>query len=140
LDAVVATVESGRLSNFRQFIAEVDAKNARLPEGLRRIHQEVYANVQKGDPTPFKPFRYNEYRTTVARMGHMLNDPSVQELLAQEIVITQEVRAQALTWRSRGALLFGLSDKPDEASVPSQELAEEGYRPIHQTETHAVGV
>jgi hypothetical protein len=36
-------------------------------------------------------------------------------------------------------LLFGLSDKPDEASVPSEALASQGFRAIHRAETHAVG-
>jgi hypothetical protein len=32
----------------------------------------------------------------------------------------------------RGVLLFGISDKPDEASVPTIDQAAEGYRPIHR--------
>jgi hypothetical protein len=42
-------------------------------------------------------------------------------------------------WRRRGALLFGLSDKPDEASIPTPELASQGYRAIHRTATHVIG-
>jgi hypothetical protein len=30
-------------------------------------------------------------------------------------------------------LIFGLSDKPDEASLPTPEQVIEGYRPLHQT-------
>ncbi len=45
----------------------------------------------------------------------------------------------SLAWRERGALLFGLSDKPDEASIPTDDLAAQGYQPIHRVETHAVG-
>ena len=45
----------------------------------------------------------------------------------------------AHAWREQGALLFGLSDKPDEASVPEASLAAQGYQPIHRQETHAVG-
>jgi len=63
----------------------------------------------------------------------------VAQMLEEEIVITQEVRAVALEWRARGTLLFGLSDKPDEASLPDDALAAQGYRPIHQMATHAVG-
>ena len=58
---------------------------------------------------------------------------------AEEIVLTQEVRQRALEWHGQGGLLFGLSDKPDEASIPSSSLAQEGYRAIHQTETHIIG-
>jgi hypothetical protein len=54
-------------------------------------------------------------------------------------VITQEVRERAADWHFRGALLFGVSDKPDEASLPPDDLAAQGYQPIHRTETDAVG-
>jgi hypothetical protein len=67
-------------------------------------------------------------------MGSDLGD-----ILNQEIVITKEVQEKALEWRFKGALLFGLSDKPDEASVPSKELAMQGYLPIHRVETDVVG-
>ena len=110
-----------------------------LPASLQAIHADIYTRVQQGDPTPFKAFRYNEYLTTTARMGNLDDRASVPRLLADEIVITQEVREIALIWKERGALLFGLSDKPDEASVPSEEQAAEGWLPIHRVETHAVG-
>jgi hypothetical protein len=139
LQEIVTAVQSGRLDNFYQFISQMDKSVADLPADLRAIHDEVYANVRAGDPTPFKAFRYNEYRTTVALMGQLPDHATPEEMLEQEIVITQEVRAQALDWRGRGALLFGLSDKPDEASIPAPALAAQGYQPIHQTQTHAVG-
>lgn len=139
LNALLAGVDEGRLTTFEQFITDVDARSEALPANLRQIHDEVYANVQQGDPTPFKPFRYNEYHTTVGRMGQLDDDAPADKLLEDEIVITQEVREIALGWRERGALLFGLSDKPDEASIPTDDLAAQGYRAIHQVETHAVG-
>jgi hypothetical protein len=139
LDHLVSDVQAGRLETFAQFIAQVDERRGDMIPHLGAMHTAIHGNVRAGDPTPFKVFRYNEYRTTVARMGHKADDPPVDELLAEEIVITQEVRAQALQWRVRGALLFGLSDKPDEASLPSVELAARGYRAVHQVETHAVG-
>jgi len=139
LEPLVAEVRAGRLATFEQFIAAVDGRAAELPADLRRIHDSIYARVQRGDPTPFKAFRYNEYRATVERMGHLDDGAAVAELLEEEIVITQEVREVALDWRGRGALLFGLSDKPDEASIPTDDLATQGYRPIHRVETHAVG-
>jgi hypothetical protein len=140
LDALAARVRGGEMSTFGQFIAEVDERADRLPSSLREIHREIYDCVRQGDPTPFKVFRYNEYQVTVGRMGWLSDSAPVGELLADEIVITQEVRELALAWRQQGALLFGLSDKPDEASVPSDALVAEGYRSIHQTETHAVGL
>jgi hypothetical protein len=139
LDWLVDEVQAGRMDSFRQFIAGVDGRAAQLPASLRAIHADIYARVQEGDPTPFKAFRYNEYLTTTARMGHLDDGEPVPDLLADEIAITQEVREMALIWKERGALLFGLSDKPDEASVPSEEQAAGGCLPIHRAETHAVG-
>jgi hypothetical protein len=139
LDSLVDEVRAGRLASFQQFIAEVDEHADQLPSELRAIHARIHDCVQQGDPTPFKAFRYNEFLTTVGRMGQLDDDVPVAELLANEIVVTQEMREMALIWRGRGALLFGLSDKPDEASVPSDDLVAQGYRPIHRVETHAVG-
>jgi hypothetical protein len=139
LEDVTADVRSGRLQTFAQFIRQVNQRVGEMGPDLASIHAEIHANVRAGDPTPFKPFRYNEYKTTIARMGQMDDRASAEELLANEIVVTHEVRMAALEWRAQGALLFGLSDKPDEASIPSDTLAAQGYRAIHQTETHAVG-
>ena len=35
--------------------------------------------------------------------------------------------------------MLALSDKPDEATVPSHVLAAQGYLPLHRTPTHVVG-
>ncbi len=140
VDELVRRVSQGVLSSFRQFIDSVQMRLGDLPPALRAVHAEIYANVLAGDPTPFKPFRRSEYRETVARLGCFDDDSPVEQLLRDEIVITQEVRHMALAWRARGALLFGLSDKPDEASLPTPQLAAQGYRPIHRTETHSVGM
>jgi hypothetical protein len=139
LESLVADVCADRLRTFEQFIAMVDARAAELPDRLRSMHGGIYALVQQGDPTPFKAFRYNEYETTVGRMGQSDDDLPITKLLQEEIVITQEVREIALAWRERGALLFGLSDKPDEASIPTDDLSAQGYQPIHRVETHAIG-
>ena len=139
IDSLLAEVHAGRLTTFEQFIAGVDERSEKLATDLRHIHRSVYARVQQGDPTPFKAFRYNEYHTTVGRMGRLGDGAPVVDLLDKEIVITQEVREAALAWKERGVLLFGLSDKPDEASVPPDDLAAQGYLPIHRAETHSVG-
>ncbi len=136
---LVDDIHNGRMGSFAQFIAAVNARAGELPENLRALHNEIAARVRQGDPTPFKTFRYNEYRETVGRMGYLPDDRPATDLLEKEIVITQEVRAIALKWKAQGALLFGLSDKPDEASIPNFEQAAQGYLPIHRTETHAVG-
>jgi hypothetical protein len=139
LDTLLSDIRTGRLASLTQFIAEVDGRAVELPPNLRAIHSRVYLRMRQGDPTPFKAFRYNEYQATVERMGCLADDAPIARLLAEEIVITQEVRTAAQSWRARGALLFGLSDKPDEASIPTDDLAAHGYRPIHQMESHAVG-
>jgi len=139
LEPLVSEVRSERMRSFHQFIAAVDDRKDQLPGTLLPIHEQIYQLVEAGDPTPFKAFRYNEYRVTIERMACLGDEASVPDLLAQEIVVTQEVRQKALEWHSQGALLFGLSDKPDEASIPSDALAQEGYSAIHRTETHIVG-
>jgi len=140
LENVVRDVRGGRLASFEQFIAQVDLRLGDLSLDMRAIHQDIFTNVRKGDPTPFKSFRRNEYMTTIRCFGALPDDTPVEALLDGEILITQEVRAAALGWQSQGALLFGLSDKPDEAATPTTELAAQGYLPIHRAETHAVGV
>ncbi|MBN1487351.1 MAG: hypothetical protein JW981_06875 [Anaerolineae bacterium] len=139
LDLLVRAIKREQFTDFKSFITAVDNQAERLPQNLRQIHNRVYTAVQQGDPTPFKAFRYNEYRTTIAYMGCMGDATAPENLLANEIVITQEVREMANKWKAQGVLLFGLSDKPDEASIPTADLQRKGYRPIHHMETHAVG-
>ena len=138
-DELMADVRSGQLTSFDQFIAGVERRKADLPGELEPIHAEIYANVQRGDPTPFKAFRRNEYLTTIRRLGSRDSSAPPEKLLEDEIVITQEVLAIAQAWRERGALLFGLSDKPDEAALPTPELAALGYPSLHRAQTHAIG-
>jgi hypothetical protein len=139
LDALLGELKADPGKTFPQFMFEVEARAEELPDRLRSLHDEVYGYMQEGDPTPFKAFRHNEYLTTIEAMGCLDDDASVTQMLDDEIVITQEVREIALTWRDKGALLFGLSDKPDEASIPTDELKAKGYRAIHHVETHAIG-
>jgi hypothetical protein len=138
LEALVEQVKTGSMSSFQDFIAGVQVRRPELaPTGLTSIHDDVWERVQAGDPTPFKAFRFYEYLTTVARFGD-LPGASSQEVLSRRIAITEEVRAAASELQERGCLLFGVSDKPDEASAPSPEQAEEGMRPLHRLETLAV--
>ena len=139
LDLVLADLRVGRLRTFLQFIEYVEQRAGELPAELAAIHGDILSRVRAGDPTPFKAFRYNEYLTTVGCMGQSLGEDSVSQILQDEIVITQEVREMALRWKDRGALLLGLSDKPDEASLPSPELAVYGHLPIHRVQAWAVG-
>jgi len=140
LEGLIQLIQQGVFQNFQQFITEVNEHSGQLSAGLVSIHKEIYENVKLGDPTPFKPFRRNEYLKTVSRMGNLADDLPVTSYLENEILITQEVRSMANQWGKSGALLFGLSDKPDEASIPTLNLRKQGYLPIHQTITHAVGM
>jgi hypothetical protein len=139
LDDLVLQVREGKMSSFARFIQTIDQQKERMPDALAAVHHEVTANVQVGDPTPFKSFRYREYTTTIQHMGCLPEEAPISDLLQEEIVITQEVRQAALAWKSRGALVFGLSDKPDEASLPTPRLAAEGWLPLHHATTHVVG-
>ena len=117
----------------------VEERKETLSEPLQVIHSEILTRTREGDPTPFKDFRRTEYLATVERMGVLDDGAQVDDLLREEILITAEVKQVADLWASKGALLFGLSDKPDEASVPSIEQAAQGYQPIHRSMTHVVG-
>lgn len=131
--------QQGALTSFPALITWAEAGRNRLDEQTLALHTEVYASFRQGDPTPFKRFRQQEYRQTIEKMGCLELDTPVEILLASKIALTQEVRALADVWRERGALLFGLSDKPDEASVPSAEMTAAGWLPIHRQPAHAVG-
>jgi hypothetical protein len=138
VEELIAEIQSGSLASFEDFIARVEERRRELePAGLTSIHADVWEHVLAGDPTPFKAFRHNEYLTTVARFGD-LPGASAEEVLPQRIVITEEVRSAALALRERGCLIFGVSDKPDEASLPSEPQAIEGFKPLHRLETLAV--
>lgn len=138
LAGLVDRVRQGRFGSFHDFIVDVDARRDEVSAaGLLPIHEDVWANVQAGDPTPFKAFRYNEYLTTVACFGD-LPGAEVGEALAQRIVITQEVREAAQRASEAGALCFGVSDKPDEASLPRPGQEAVGYLALHRLPTLAV--
>ncbi len=140
LESILDKIRSGELATFTQFLAYVDKHSSKLARHLCIVHNKVRHYVASGDPTPFKEFRRQEYELTVAEMGKLSADSvSVTRLLDEEIVITQELRRMALAYREQGALLFGLSDKPDEASIPNDRLTQTGALPIHQVKTHIVG-
>ena len=140
LDAFFAAVDSGDLKDFRQFMARVDERRRELPPEVRALHDDIYARTLAGDLTPFKTFRRREYQETVDRMGHLPDDAQLAQRLVEEICVTREV-LEACEWlKARGCLMVALSDKPDEATSPSPELAERGYVPLHRKPTHVVGL
>jgi len=131
-ETLLADLKHKRLSTFEEFVDVCEGRLSDEFAALRPIHQEVAGNLRRGDPTPFKSFRSREYECTLARIDALPDDTPRDKLLAEEITITREVAEAALELRQRGALLMGLSDKPDEASLPSVELARQGYRPLHR--------
>jgi hypothetical protein len=139
LDHLLEWYYGKKVTTFDQFVEQTEHDQALFPEGTCQMHGHFYESYTHGDPTPFKAFRQSEYRATIQRLGHLPDDTLPETMLKEEIVLTQEVRQIALQWQDQGALLFGISDKPDEASLPSAEQAAAGMRPIHQTETHILG-
>jgi hypothetical protein len=139
LDVLADDIGGGALSKFEDLLKRVSNSPESLPPRIREVHLDVTSAVEAGDPTPFKGFRRAEFRETVSRMSQTDDADDVAAVLTSKITITQEVREIALKWRSWGALLFGLSDKPDEASIPSEELVDKGYQPLHRTPALVVG-
>jgi len=139
LDALLSRIRKGTLVRFDQFLEDVDNSFSRLPVDVRTLHRRFHERVNRRDPTPFKTFRRCEYLETEGRMGSLPDDAPIELLMQQEITLTEEVRDVAARWRELGALLFGLSDKPDEACYPTDEQAAAGLLPLHQMVTHAVG-
>lgn len=136
-DVLFDALDRGKIRQFVQLLAWVDERVGTLSPSLRQMHKSVKAALSEDNPTPFVDFRRNEYLITVERMGSLADKAPVERLLKEEILITHEVMQIALRFREEGALLFGLSDKPDEASLPPDGLSD--YLPIHEKTTHVVG-
>lgn len=138
-EGLLHEVRRGDLRCFRDFIERVhDRRDLLLGAGLDRIHDDVRSGALAGDPTPFKAFRLEEYRATAERFC-ALPAGDLAAALERRIFVTEEVRRAAHRLRERGVLLFGLSDKPDEASFPTPDLARSGLMPLHRLETLSVG-
>ncbi len=135
---LLRAVQVGELRDFPGFLARVERQAVQAEPRLAALHRDIAGRVAAGDPTPFKEFRRREYLATVARFGQPEEAPE-EVRLREEIVITQEVREAALVAGGRGALVFGLSDKPDEAATPTEEQRAQGYLPLHRVATHAFG-
>ena len=132
-------IQNSSMRSFFDFIQQVQLRQSELPSaGLAAIHDQVWRLVQEGDPTPFKAFRYNEYLATATRFGISAIE-TVEAALSNRILVTEEVRQAAGDLGARGALVFGLSDKPDEASLPSPEQAQRGMQPLHRLKTLCAG-
>lgn len=142
LEEVVREVESKSLDSFEQFIRWVDSRmmiNPAAGEALREVHEAVNGSVRIGDPTPFKRFRRQEFVSTMEHMGNMPDSASIQELLENEITITEEIYQLAQWLKARNCQILCLSDKPDEASRPHPRVSPD-LAPLHRAQTHRVGV
>jgi hypothetical protein len=140
LEDMLADIAAGRLANTQDLMALVEAQRDRLPsQVLRELHDDIYGRVKAGDPTPFKAFRRREYLETTARMGSLPDNVPLAQRLLEEICLTQEVMEMGRWFKSRDCLVMALSDKPDEATMPSPEAATQGHLPLHRTATHVVG-
>lgn len=133
-----ADLTEGRLTDFHQFVTICDARQAQMSAGLQAAHREVTGNMAEGDPTPFKSFRFREYYATVELIDALPDDTPMADLLAHEIVLTGEIAQAAERLAARGVLTFGLSDKPDEATLPPPEAAA-GAAPLHRVVMKVVG-
>ncbi|MBI1876990.1 MAG: hypothetical protein HYR94_01915 [Chloroflexi bacterium] len=131
-------LETGRLSGFKQFVIVCDARQAHMSNGLLAAHREVVGNMAQGDPTPFKSFRFREYHATVNLINYLPEDTPEADLLAHEIVMTGEVADLAEQLAAQGVLVFGLSDKPDESTLPPPESTA-GALPLHRVVMRVVG-
>ena len=132
-------LESSRLTGFHQFVTLCDARQGQMSAGLLAVHREVTGNMAKVDPTPFKSFRNREYYCTVALMDVLPDDTPQADILAREITLTGEVVAVTEQLARQGALTFGLSDKPDEASTPPADAATTGAVPLHHMTMKVIG-
>jgi hypothetical protein len=139
-EALVEFAIRGIWKDFKAFAETVNSQKATLPPEILPVQNDFYACLQKGDPTPFKSFRRQEYRNTIAAMQFDSSGEITTEDLENTIFITEEVRQFGLYCKDNGALLFGLSDKPDEASLPTEELAGQGYLPLHRSVMTAVSL
>ena len=119
---------------LEEFINSVENQKEKLTSKIQKLHSEFYHFYNLGDPTPFKEFRKSEYLVTSEKFIQSKNK-NIKEILESQIVITGEVYNFAIEAKKAGALVFGLSDKPDEASIPSKEQMSNGLLPLHQLST-----
>lgn len=141
-EELLREIESNSLHNFEQFIRWVESRmmsQTGVTEAFRQVHEAVRASVRIGDATPFKQFRREEFVSTVSRMGQLADDAAVDEILSEEIALTEEICELSETLKRRGCLLLCLSDKPFEASCPTRQLAS-NFLPVHRMPTHRIGI
>jgi hypothetical protein len=139
LDSLRTAVANGDIVGIDGLVKNVEQRRSHLPQSIALLHDAVRVQVAAGNPTPFLAFRQAEYRCTERLMGHLPEDASRHSILDEEIVITEEVWMVLKAWKAKGCLVFGLSDKPDEACYPPSGASESQGLPLHILQTHIVG-
>ena len=134
-DMLAVSVAQGRIRGMEGLVRDVDEQETSLPHRLGELHHSIRKRVEEGNPTPFTAFREAEYRCTAQLMGCLPDDAPRDAILNAEIAITEEVWTAVHEWKNRGCIIFGLSDKPDEACFP----LDTNEKPIHGMRTHILG-
>jgi len=132
-------MEQRQFSDVLAFCEFCESRAGMMSAQLRELHHQVREGLLRQDPTPFKTFRQLEFLETIALMDVLPDGAPAEEVLSQEIVITAEIMQVCRLLSSQGALVFGLSDKPDEASLPTAEAASRGALAIHDTRMKVYG-
>jgi hypothetical protein len=138
MEELLRGLRNRKIQLFKEFLELVETRKHLMSRELSEFHRDFQERYLSGDPTPLKAFRRREYLETIKRMGRVDEDISADAVLETKIALTGEVYRQAQVWKERGTLLFGLSDKPDEASIPTSQQAADGLLPIHRVETAIV--
>ncbi|HDL50435.1 MAG TPA: hypothetical protein ENG37_00300 [Firmicutes bacterium] len=128
--AIMSILFYGDYYALGRFIREFYAGNWREPleffntitippnDKAYKLLEEVKENLLKKNPTAFPTFREKEFNCTLKRMDFLPDVSDVRKLLNEEILITKEVYDVGLIAKNKGALVFGLSDKPELSSIP----------------------
>ena len=128
--AIMSILFYGDYYALGRFIREFYAGNWREPleffntitippnDKAYKLLEEVKENLLKKNPTAFPTFREKEFNCTIKRMDFLPDVSDARKLLNEEILITKEVYDVGLIAKKKGAIVFGLSDKPELSSIP----------------------
>ena len=113
---VLSLADLRNARSISNLLMGVETKNPVILEYAETVLQ----NVKAQNPTAFPQFRKAEFEKTIARADFIQDKTPVETLLSEEITITGEVYDAALDLKSRGTLVFGVSDKPALSSIPQE--------------------
>lgn len=129
-------VEQG---GFPSLLADLGKRRHLMSPWIRDLHDAICDQVNRGSPTPFRAFRQSEYWATRNAISRRADVAGAAERLDSEIVLTEEVWSAARSWQSRGCVVFGLSDKPDEACFPPDSSPPDVALPLHRIPMPIIG-